>query len=301
MKKVLTLFATSVILSGCLGGGSEEYNEALTDHSSYHCQGKSFDPNSVRDKSEVLKVYCEIKDFESNDLSPLSQFSNLEELHLNGFQTKRLQSVVFNSSWTPKLKILMLSDINFETIDLSQLAQVERLTLNNIEMSNLDITSLSALKHFQLDKTNLTALDFSYNTALESVVVKETKIEELNFSNNTNLVELALALNSEAQPSIELTNQPVLKSLSILSQELESLYINLPNLESAHLSNNKLSSTDFSGSPELSALQLSDNLIKEINVDANEKLTRLILTGNPLSEEAKDYLKNLTWIDEIEY
>ena len=82
---------------------------------------------------------------------------------------------------------------------------------------------------------------------------------------------------------------------------LEKLYIDLPNLEYAVLKNNKLTSVDFSGSPELSSLNLSNNLITDINVDVNEKLTSLDLPGNPLSEKTKAYLDTLTWIEELKY
>lgn len=301
MYKSITLLATSALLSGCLGSASEEYNESLKDHSAYHCQNQSFEPNSVRDTAEVESVYCDIQDFPAGDLSGLSQFPNLKELSLDGLQTMEQLNVVYDSSWTPKLEWLNLKNVNFEAIDLSQLKQINRLSLNNVNMSSLDMTSLSNLQHFQLDKSNLTTLDLSYNTALENLIIKETQIQEFNFSNNTNLFELTLALNSEAKPVVELTSQPALKSLSILSQELQTLYVNLPKLESAHLSNNKLTAVDFSGSPELSALQLSENLITNINVDTNLKLSRLILTDNPLTKEAKDYLETLTWIEKLEY
>lgn len=300
MYKSVTLLATSVLLSGCFGSG-KEYNESLKDHSAYHCQNQSFNPTSVRNTSEVKEVYCDIKDFSNGDLSGLSQFPNLKELSIDGLKTMEQLSIIYDSSWTPKLELLNLENINFEAIDLSQLKQLNRLRLNNVNMSSLDVTSLSNLQHFQLDITNLTTLDLSYNTVLENLTIKETQIKEFNFSNNTNLVELVLALNSEANPVVELTNQPALKSLSILSQGLETLYVNLPQLETAHLSNNKLTVVDFSGSPELSALQLSENLITNINVDTNLKLSRLILTNNPITEEAKEYLKTLTWIKELEY
>lgn len=301
MKKVLTLFTTCAILSGCFGSGSEEYNDSIKDHSSYHCQNQTFDPNSVRDLAEVEKVHCDIQDFPNEDLSQLSQFTNLTTLYLDGRQTMEQQSIIFNSSWTPKLKTLSLNNINFETIDLSQLEQINRLSLNNVNMPSLDLTNLETLKHFILNKTNLTSLDLSYNAALEEVLIKETKIELFDFSGNTKLIELSLAWNSETNSSIELTNQPALKHLSILNQEIKNLYVNLPNLERANFNNNKLTSVDFSGSPELSTLLLWDNLLTDINVDANKKLSHLNLTGNPLTEEARSYLKTLTWIDNLEY
>ncbi|WP_404395615.1 hypothetical protein [Pseudoalteromonas phenolica] len=299
MHKTIVLLSVSALLSGCFGSGHEEYNESLKDHSVYHCQ--SFDPNSVRDKAEVESVYCDIQDFPAGDLSGLSQFPNLKTLSLDGRQTMDQLNVVYHSSWTPKLEWLNLKNINFETIDLSQLEQINRLSLNNVNMSSLDMSGLSGLQHFQLVKSNLTTLDLSYNTEIETLVLDETQITHFNFSNNTKLTELTLALNNKAASSIELTNQPALKSLSILSQELETLYINLPKLESAHLSNNKLTAIDFSGSPELSAVQLADNLITNLNVDTNLKLSRLVLTGNPLTEETKSYLETLTWIEELEY
>ncbi|MAD89627.1 MAG: hypothetical protein CMK64_07980 [Pseudoalteromonas sp.] len=300
MHKTIVLLSASALLSGCFGG-HEEYNESLKDHSTYHCQNQSFDTNSVRDKAEVESVYCDIQDFPAGDLSGLSQFPNLKTLSLDGRQTMDQLNVVYHSSWTPKLEWLNLKNINFETIYLSQLEQINRLSLNNVNMLSLDMSGLSSLQHFQLAKSNLTTLDLSYNTELETLVLDETQITHFNFSNNTKLTELTLALNNKAASSIELTNQPALKSLSILSQELETLYINLPKLESAHLSNNKLTAIDFSGSPELSAVQLADNLITNLNVDTNLKLSRLVLTGNPLTEETKSYLETLTWIEELEY
>lgn len=301
MNKAMALMSASVLLSGCFGIGSEEYRESIKDHTSYFCQNQTFDPSNTRDKAEVESVYCDIQDFPAGDLSGLSQFPNLKTLSLEGLQTKEQLNIIYDSGWTPKLTWLNLKNINFETIDLSQLKQLDRLSINNVDMPNLDMTSLFTLKHLKIDQTNLTTLDLSYNTEIETLVLDETQITDFNFSNNSKLIELTLVHNNKAAPSIELTNQPALERLSILSQELEVLYINLPNLKSAHLSNNKLSAADFSGSPELSALQLSDNLITNINVDANLKLSRLILTGNPLTEETKNYLKTLTRIDDLEY
>ena len=300
MKKVLPLFTTCAILSGCFGAGSEEYNDSIKDHSSYHCHNQTFDPNSVRSTSEVKYISCDIENFTNGDLSGLALFENLESLSIEN-RNQSPDKIVFDSDWTPKLKELYVKSIKFETISLSALKSVEKITISSSDMPEIDITNLSALTFLNINNTNLELekLDLSYNPEIQRLIINRTNIENLTFSNNDKLSEIMLgAVNSR---TIELINLPSLRSLSMYDGVLEKLYIDLPSLEYASIYNNKLTSVDFSGSPELLGLALSNNLITDINVDVNEKLTRLDLTGNPLSEKTKAYLDTLTWIEELKY
>lgn len=300
MKKVLPLFTTCAILSGCFGSGSEEYNDSIKDHSSYHCHNQTFDPNSVRSTSEVKYISCDIENFTNGDLSGLALFENLESLSIEN-RNQSPDKVVFDSDWTPKLKSLYLDTVKFETFSLSAMKEVERISIYYSEMPEINVTNLSMLTHLIIGNTNLEleTLDLSYNPEIQLLLIRNTNIKDLTFANNDKLSEIILeAVNSR---TIELINLPSLRILSMYDGVLEKLYIDLPSLEYASIYNNKLTSVDFSGSPELSGLALYDNLITDINVDVNEKLTRLDLTGNPLSEKTKAYLDTLTWIEDLKY
>jgi uncharacterized protein YjbI with pentapeptide repeats len=292
--RIIFFFILFSLLVGC-GVAVEDPSEGK-----YRCLNGSFDPNSIKDKAEIKKIYCRIEDFTDVNLSSLALFENLEDLSLIS-NNQSSDKVIFNSDWTPKLKILYLDSIKFETISLSALKNVERITISSSDMPEIDVTNLNTLTYLNINKTNLEleTLDLSYNPEIQRLKIDRTNIKDLTFSNNDKLFDIELfSINIQ---TIELINLPSLTGLTMHHGVLEKLYIDLPNLEYAVLKNNKLTSVDFSGSPELSSLDLSNNLITDINVDVNEKLTRLDLTGNPLSEKTKAYLDTLTWIEDLKY
>ncbi len=160
---------------------------------------------------------------------------------------------------------------------------VTKLSLYNADINSLTgIEAFTNLKRLYADANNLVTIDLSKNVLLDTISLISndlTKIEGL--SNAKNLVWLSLSWNLFTEFTLDNDN---VKNFLMDHNDLVSLEINAPKLESAVLNLNEIPSLDFSNSPLLKVLNFSANKVQTINLNHNVNLEYIYCSSNLFTE-----------------
>lgn len=239
-----------------------------------------------------------------NYLSP-----NLEYV---GFSDERLEKTIKLSdtklnflrldNWREKDKFdyFKIKDLDFsnysylKTIDISYIWRLETLILPN------------SLEKLSLKKSRVKSIDFKNASNLIELYLNESPLTNLDISNNTQLEKISLfrGLNDTSnlmqtlRPSshhlnddsmylspLDFRNQPKLKELIVVNQEVPALdFTNHPDMNSIIVTGSKLNEVkNLKNAKNLGGINFSYNNLTQIDVSENSNLTVLNLTDNNLT------------------
>ena len=91
---------------------------------------------------------------------------------------------------------LDVSDINLNTLDVSNKIALSGLDVSNNNLNTLDVTNNTALNSLDVSNNNLNILDVSNNTTLQWLYVSNNNLNTLDVTNNTVLSGLDVSNNN---------------------------------------------------------------------------------------------------------
>lgn len=147
-----------------------------------------------------------------------------------------------------------------ESIDVSQLLQLNTLYVKDCKLQTLDVTNNLALTALECYGNSLTTLDVSKNTSLVRLYCNSNKLPRINVTANTALEKFSISNNLISVLNIR--NNTALRFLNV--------------------SNNKeLAMVDVEANTALQILYAEGLAISDINLSANNALTDVRLNNNP--------------------
>ena len=255
-----------------------------------------------------------------------SNFSNLKELYLNYFEEKlnpRTKSQLFPKGLDqlPKLEILDVSSVNFNSIDLQNTTfpKLKKLILSSYlsQKINLHLDKFTApfLKELSIHYLIVNPQEFTQLLKKHSGTLQNLELAQVNLPNIhqglktcTALKELKLYNIGFTSFPIELTELYKLTELAFVSMPIAQLpdeFQKLKALTQLEFRNNGLTEIPIpiTKLSNLKELDLSNNPIQSISPEVRnlKKLQLLDLTGCSLDKKTKALLKDWLPKTQIRY
>ena len=281
-----------------------------------------FDTNGdgkLSDEEISNATYLSLGDVQ--DITGIEKLTNLKELYCMGTAYSGISDKLGN---LPKLEILYLQGCNVTALNLDNNTSLKGLyILKNDNKLNVDVSKLAQLEKLELDNCiSNTTLDLSANTALKELNCRDNNLQSLNINNCSNLervscggafttlytsnlsklkylkcggnlTSLSLSNNKDLEyldcsscklTGLDLTGLSMLKDVECYSNQLTSITLDgCSSLERVQCGSNNLSSINGSGCVNLKELYCYFNPLTSINISSNTALTKLTLSNTNLS------------------
>ena len=209
-----------------------------------------------------------LNDNKVTDISPLSTLKQLAYIDLSNNK---------NIKGYSKLKVL--TTLNLENCNISNLEDLTNLKITNLNISNNDISYINTNKD-----------------TINTINASKTKLNSVsNFVNYNNLISLDISSNNIT--SLEgIENLINLEDLNLSSNKISdySLLNNMSNLNSLSLSNSNINDISMFNNKKLYYLDLSNNNITDLS-DTNLDVSYLILSNNKINDYSN--LNNIDTLD----
>ena len=180
------------------------------------------------------------------------------------------------------LKVLMCSDNQLTTLDVTKNTQLNTLHCSDNQLTSLDVTKNTKLTSFSCENNLLTSLDVTKNTQLTNLLCENNLLTSLDVTKNTKLDILSCENNQLT--SLDVTKNTKLTKLDCYRNQLTSLDVSGNTLlEELYCNVNNISSLYLSNNPELEWLNCSSNKINQLNLSNNTKLSYLKCNYNYLT------------------
>lgn len=201
----------------------------------------------------------------------------------------------------PNLIEFNIGQTAVETLDFSQLPQLQRLTIHeNPYLTSLNLSGSLQLTFLDVTTSPLTELNLSHLPELTYANIRQTYIKKLIVWDTPKLH--TLAANGHLIESIDLAGNYALTSLHLRGNKLKSIDLSpAPALSLALLDSNQLETINISQNSELVGIRLDNNKLQSIDLNNNSKLTHVNVLNNPLTEETRQYLNTIDWIPNLEW
>lgn len=154
----------------------------------------------------------------------------------------------------------------------------------NFEIQNLtgiegfvNLTTLKALQH------EIEFVDLRSNTLLDTLYLQGNLLQEIDLTINTNLVDVNLSSN-EIYTIEGLSELNMLKRLDLSWNDMKTFSISNTSIETLFLNLNELENLDLSNAENLKALNITTNHLTDLSISSNTKLETLIISNNRLQE-----------------
>lgn len=233
--------------------------------------------NEVNFPDDYFRKYVKDKYGDS-----LSEEEALSELSMN-FPCEEIRSLK-GIEFFPALEKLECSELDLQTIDLSNNTALKELKLEDCKLTSLDVSKNTELRRLDVFwNAKLTSLDVSNNTKLTFLVCASTGLTALDLSKNTALNYLAI--NDTSLNSIDITNNLTLMSLECMGcNKLTSLDISHnTTLIYLYCDFCSLSELDTSACKELRYLSCRANKLTSLNLENNTHIIELDCHENQLT------------------
>lgn len=194
---------------------------------------------------------------------------NLENLYL--YKTN-ISSI--DLTGCPNLKDLDISEASITSLDLSAAPLLEIIDIYKCNIENLDISNNTALKTIDLRETGLKEIDLAGHPVLEGVSLLYNDLSVIDTSDCPALK--ALSVDRNPITYIDVTRCPELEYLSFdqCDEVTEIDVSNNPLLKSLEIGK-KISKLDVTNCPELRRLKCTDSEITELDLSNNILLEEL--------------------------
>ena len=174
-------------------------------------------------------------------------------------------------------------DVSIESMDLSDLSQLEYLYIGAVELNALDVSGCTALTDLYCLDNQLTSLDVSGCAALTELWCGGNQLTSLDVSNNTALTYLECQYNQLT--SLDVSNNAALTELWCGGNQLTSLDVsNNTVLTDLDCSINQLTSLDVSNNTALTSLYCDDNQLTSLDLYNNRLIESLKCKNNLLQK-----------------
>lgn len=203
----------------------------------------------------------------------------------------------FDFSNNKRLTFLRIIDMNsiFDSIDVSQLTNLETLWIEGCGLKNIDLSNNLALKSLQLSNNQLDGVIINL-PALESFDCDSNNLTNLVIESAANLMGISCSKNYLSE--IDLDSFTLLENIDVSSNRLSDVsFQNNSLLQKINCSNNLISSIHLGNLKDLSILNVSNNFLSEIDIKNCTNVIELNLSKNKLSELNLSGLGRITNID----
>jgi hypothetical protein len=212
----------------------------------------------------LLLVSCAVTDSDQKDL-----YLNIPDA---GFE-KRLIDLGIDSEGTLDQKLLKT--------DAEAVTQLDIYWTNDSEVVR-DLTGIEGfvnLTNLTVTQQELEQINLRYNSHLDTLSLPGNYLQHIDLSFNTNLIDVNLGTNELA--SVEgLSELNQLKKLDLSFNYLNSFAISNASIETLFLNLNELQSLDVSEAENLKSLILTSNQLSDLSLDNNTLLETLLISDN---------------------
>ena len=263
-------------------------------------------------EGEAVKYQNKIKSFDDFQYLPNLFNIVLEEENLTSLEFRnnaglgqiiarrspKLEHIDFHGA--PNIGILLISECNFSTLDLSPLPFLYNLYCSNNSLKELDLSKTGRLMNLGCENNQLTSLDLSHNPLLEELYcsgnqltsldlshtpkltklfIDSNRIEEIDLSHSLNLKELLFGGNNFT--SIDVSKNTQINLLSCENNALTELDLSsLKDLVDLNCNFNQLTTLDISNNPKLSELRCGFNQLSSLDLKGLSKLVNISCPHN---------------------
>ena len=169
-------------------------------------------------------------------------------------------------------------------VNLDNATTLTELDLHQNNLTALDLSKLTALTSLNIGANDFTSINLESNTELTKVDLSNSKntgvLASIDLSKNTKLTNVVLSGNKLT--ALDLSNNPLVKTLTVLNNGLESVTFgaNTTSKHTLNLGGNKLKSLDLTGFTTYSGtyLRVRDNELSEIKLPG--KISQIWADGN---------------------
>ena len=240
---------------------------------------------------EVLD--CQYNCFNSLDVSMLS---NLRVLKCGGNNSSLgncgLNFTSLNVSGLTNLEQLEIGHASLNNLNLTGLINLETLRCRNNIITSLNLDTLVNLKTLDCDSNEITTLEVSNCTQLEYLSCDYNNISNLVVNGLSNLNYLSCTNNG--MQSIELTGLVSLLNFYCFANNLTTINTNdLIALQGFYCNSNQISSLDLQNQLNLKILTAYGNQLTNLNLSNTILLEEIMIENNQINELFVNHLVNL--------
>ena len=306
--KYIYILVLIFLLMGCEDSNKVKLiqNVMFTNPSIETCIKKRAELIGLTKVEELTEVLCKGGDDYSN-LEDFNHFPNLTGVALHSIEAHEvnLDNILFIEEFlvissehirtftatnSPNLKLIGIENSHrVREILLNELPHLTDLSVRDSVIDVLDIAQIESLEYLSVGTYAIDAFLFDLISP----------IKHLDLTPNKNLKEVKLS--HTMLDTLLLEGLDSLNKLTVNGSELETLNLDLNNLEELTLLSNKISAIDLSYVPNITRLILNENSLTDIDLDLNTKLEYVRLGDNPLSDATIEYLNGIDWIDDLKY
>ena len=230
--------------------------------------GNIADLTGISEFSSLEYLNCSGNMLNSLDVS---QNENLIELDCSGNQ---LQNIYLNDT----IAILTCYANSLVSLDLGTLQNLNFVNCHNNQLTSLNVDSCLDLTYLLCNNNNLTSLDVS-TTSLDQLDCSNNLITNINLNDSLRILEC----NDNLLQTLDVSNLFKLSSAFCFQNNLTTFYCDsATNLKLLSLSNNQLSSVDFSTNFSLEDISIFSNQLLSLDISNNINLNFLVCTDNSL-------------------
>ena len=184
--------------------------------------------------------------------------ADIETITLLRVDNKEISDLTGIEAFT-SLESLLAFDNNLTTLDLSSNTNLVSIALSRNSLTSIDLSQNSKLETVFLTGNNLTAIDLSALTSLKTLNLSNTNLSSINLSQNTSL-ESFLMINVSGITEIDISQNVLLKSIDVSDCSISEIDTSKNTaLEEFYLTNNNLTSIDFTNNPLMRYVFVENN------------------------------------------
>ena len=159
------------------------------------------------------------------------------------------------------LRVFSVTDFAMNSVDLSQMPDVECINLSNAYLKEIDLSHNLKLKELSLAGNRLSSLDLSKHTALTLLSLNNCGVKSLDLSAQKELTWLNIS--SLGLESVDLSAQSKLKWLSVSDNKFKTIDLSaLTSLREFYASGNQLETLNLDNQPDMAYVNLAKNHFK---------------------------------------
>ena len=208
-----------------------------------------------------------------------AELNGLSEIDVSVSEITSLDGI----RYFPSLQYLFCEYTGIKELDLSGLANLEKVNASSSAVESLNVSGCMKLKYLHCRHNALKALDLSSCPALVDVDVSDNKITSLKVEGLEKL-ETFMCEENELT-SLTVKNNPKLIALDCNKNKLTSLPIeNCPKLANVECISNQLTSCPVLDASAARMIDCSSNPIETLDVSAYTGLTRLLCSNTQITE-----------------
>lgn len=246
----------------------ESLNQYLNTYE--NCPERTYIPDDNFEQELIDLGYDDVMD----DYVLTSNINTIEYINLDN---KEIADATGIEDFT-SLLILIISQNNLSSIDLSKNLNLEELQISVNELTELDVSNNLNLGKLYVEGNDIAQIDISKNLELFHLAISGSPITSLDVTIHNKLERLEV--NNTLLESLDVTQNPLL------------WYLDMNNFDSTNYQHT-ISSIDLTNNPQLKVLIANHTTLSEIDLSNNSLMEHLEIYDNNLSEIDVSNMNNL--------